>query len=97
LVVVFLLLLIGRVDKYIVKVTPGEVFKIRPLIFVNVSLKRRRCICQPEWHNLVFELTIAGLECSLELVAIIDSDEVVRVPEVQFSNDPGFVHSIEYF
>jgi hypothetical protein len=55
------------------------------------------CICQPKGHNSVFELTIAGVECSLELVDFFDSDEVVGVPEVQFSDDPGFTHSIEQF
>jgi hypothetical protein len=31
----------------------------------------------------------------VELVAFSDMDEVVGVPEVQFREDLGFVHSIE--
>jgi hypothetical protein len=95
--VVFVLLLIGRVDEYIVKVAHGEVVNIRPYTIVNVCLKRRRCICQPEGHNSVFELTIVGLECSLELVTFLHSDEVAGVAEFQFREDPGFAHSIEQF
>jgi len=36
-----------------------------------------------------------GSECSLELGAFIDSDEVVGVLEVQFSENPGFAHMLE--
>jgi hypothetical protein len=36
-----------------------------------------------------------GSECSLALVAFLDLDEVVGNPEVQFSEDSGFLHSIE--
>jgi len=46
---------------------------------------------------MVFELTIAGSECSLEFVSFFDPDEVVGIPEVQLSEDLGFAHSIELF
>jgi hypothetical protein len=36
-----------------------------------------------------------GSECSLELVAFCDSDEVVGVPEIKLGEDPAFAHSIE--
>jgi hypothetical protein len=52
-------------------------------------------MCQPEGHNSVFKYTIAGLECSFELVAFFDLDEMVGIPDVQFSENQGFVQSIE--
>ena len=86
---------IGRVDEYIVKVTQGDVLNIGHLTIVDVSLKRSRWVCQPEGHNFVFELTIAGSEYRLEFFSSFDSDEVVGIPEAQLSEDLGFVHSIE--
>lgn len=90
-----MLLLIGCADEYIAEVTYSEVVNVRLSTIVNISLTCSRCICQPKGYNSVFELTIAASECSLEHFAFIDPDEVVHVPEVQFSEDPGFVHSIE--
>jgi len=52
-------------------------------------------MCQPKGHNSVFELTVAGLECSLELVTIFNLEEVLGVWDAQWSEDPGFAYSIE--
>jgi hypothetical protein len=43
---------------------------------------------------MVFQLTIAGSECSVEFVSFLDSDEVVGNLEVQLIKDSEFAHSI---
>jgi len=90
-----MLLLIGQVDEYIVKVIDGEVINIGPYTIVNIGLKRSRYICQSEGQNLLFKLTLAGLEYSLEFVSCCDLDEVVGSPKVLSTEGPGFTHSIE--
>jgi len=80
--VVFLLFIICGVDESIVKVTQGGVINIMRWRIINVCVKHHRSISQPKGHKSIVELTIAGLEWSLELVVFIDSDEVVGVPEV---------------
>jgi len=38
-------------------------------------------------------MTIAGLECSLELLSFFDLDKVVGIPEIQFGQDPVWPRS----
>jgi len=95
--VIFVLVLICRVDEYIAKVTHGEVVTIRLWTIINVHLKCCPCICQPEVNNMVFVQALAGSECPVDLAVFFDWDGVVGLTEIQFSEGLGLAHSLEWF
>lgn len=70
-------------------------WSIRAWTILNESQKYCQCTCQPDGHNSVLQLTKVGLECSLELTPFIDLVQVVGIPDDKYSDDLGFVHSIE--
>ena len=47
-------------------------------------LKGGRCICKSEGHDAPFERAIAGVESGFPFVTLSDTDQVVRVTEVDF-------------
>jgi hypothetical protein len=61
------------------------VIHIRPQVVVHISLKPRQCISQPEWHDPIFKLTLSGPESCLNLIALFDSDTVIRAAYIQSS------------
>ena len=91
-----MLLLIGLDDQYIVKVAPSEVVNVTPLAVVNFALESCPSIHKPERHDLVLRLPILSAERSFVLVALLDSDRVIGVADVQFLEDPGSSQSVEH-
>jgi hypothetical protein len=88
--VVSVLRWILRIYADIVEVVKNEVVHIQSQVIAHVSLECRRCISQPEWHDPIFELTISGLESRCELIAVFDSDKVIRAAYISINNSmPG--------
>jgi hypothetical protein len=75
--VILVLQWILLINEDIFEVVNNEVAHIRPQAIFYISLERRWCISQPEWHDPIFELTISGPEGHLELIALFNSDKII--------------------
>jgi hypothetical protein len=76
--VILVLRWILRRNEDIIEVADYLLLHIRLQAVVHISLGRRRCISQPEWHDPIFEMTISGPEGRLKLIALCGSDKVIR-------------------
>jgi hypothetical protein len=92
----FVLLLISRVDEYVIELTHCKVIDIKPQTMVHGSLERGRPIREAKSHNSLFELTTPGSECSLVLITFFDQNQLAGVPQIQFGNDTSFSQSVEH-
>ena len=62
-------------------------------------MERGRRVGKAEWHNQPLIGAITGFECGFPLIAFGDSDEMVRVVEVDFGiylSPPRRVQQIQY-
>ena len=50
---------------------------------ISYNLYCSWCVCQPEPHYSVLKLHVPGVKCGVELVAFLDSDEVIRIENFQ--------------
>jgi hypothetical protein len=76
--VILVLRRILRINEDIIELADYQLVHIRPHAIVHISLERRRRISQPGRHDPIFELTISGPEGRLKLIALFDSDKVIR-------------------
>ncbi len=61
---------------------------------VHHRLERRRTVCESEEHHKRFKQSPVCLERGFPLVALLDPDIVVSPPDVQFSEVPGTLESL---
>ena len=65
--------------------------------FVNISLKNRRRVRKPERHNDVFVIPVTDTERRLLLVALADSDTVIRILKIEFKKYSDPVQAVQRF
>jgi hypothetical protein len=92
----FLLLLLGRVDQYIIKVSHSEFVNVRLQGIIDIGLQSRWCVVQPKRQDTELILPIPSVDRGVVVVGFFDSYKVIRVPEVQFRDDPGSSQSVYY-
>ena len=73
-----------RVDEYVVKVHQYTNIKQVTEDVIHEALESGGCIGESERHYVPFEGAIASPESHLPFVALLDSDQMVGVPEVNF-------------
>ncbi len=61
---------------------------------VHHRLERRRTVCESEEHHKRLEQSPVRPECGFPLVALLDPDIVVSPPDVQLSEVPGTLESL---
>jgi hypothetical protein len=52
--------------------------------FININLESRRRVRKPERHNDVFVISVTDTERRLSLIALTDSNAVIRIPKIEF-------------
>lgn len=65
-----------------------------PQYVINQSLEYRRCIGGSEGHYQILKMSQRGVKDHLPLITLPDSDQMICVPEIQFSEDSG---AMEWF
>ena len=60
-------------------------------------LEHGRGIGRPQRSDLVFEMTLATLECSLPLVSRLHPDLVVGITKIYFGEDAGPMKPVQHF
>lgn len=63
---------------------------------VDIGLESIWCVRQPKRHDSVLQIPILSAELSFLLVAFLEYDKVIGVPEVQFHEDPGSSQSVDH-
>ena len=91
------LLFVGRVDEYVIEVAHSELVNIRPQAVGDVTLEGHRGIRQSEGHNPVFALAVTGSKCRLALIAFLDADEMLGIPEVEPGENLSTAHMSKHF
>ena len=86
-----------RVDENVVDVSNDKLVQKRMKGCVDVGLKCRRRVGQPERHDTIFEMAIAGAECSLPFVTVRNPKEVISCSEIDFGIILGIFDTIEEF
>jgi len=51
---------------------------------------------QPKQHDWMFELTEPGAKCGWVLVAFLNLDRVISIPEVQFCDDRSSAQPVKH-
>ena len=90
-----MLLLIGRVDEYVLEVAYCEVVNVWPHAIIDVRLESSRCVCYAERHDLVFELAVTCSESRFVFIVFLDPDEVISPTEVRLHKYPGLAHAVK--
>ncbi len=72
-----------RVDEDVIEIHYYEDIKLLGQDFVDVILKRGRCIDLSERHDLVLEMAIAGPEGRLLFVAFSDPHSMVGIGQIE--------------
>jgi hypothetical protein len=60
-------------------------------------LEGYRSIGQAHWYNQEFIMPIAGLKGSLPFISFLDSDSIVSIKKVDFTEDLGAIKPIKKF
>ena len=83
------------VNEDVVDISDGKLVQIQTKCGVDIGLKGCGRICQPEWHDAVLEMAIAGPECGFPLVAQGDSKQIVRTSKVDLGIILGVFQAVE--
>ncbi len=75
--------LVFSVDEDVIEVDYHEDVELLCQDFVDVTLKRGRCIGQFERHDLVLKMTIVGLEGHLPFVSFFDPHSMVGIGQIE--------------
>jgi hypothetical protein len=57
--------------------------------FINISLESRRRVRKPERHNDIFVIPVTGAKRCLPLVALADSNAMIRISKIEFREYSG--------
>jgi hypothetical protein len=64
--------------------------------FINIDLESYRRVRKSERHNDVFVMPVTSMKCRLSLVALTDSDTVIRIPKIKLKKYSGLVQAVCY-
>jgi len=71
-------------DKNVVEVNHTKVINEASKGMVDVGLEGGRCIGETKRQNKIFKMTVSGLKSSFPFIALMDSDLVIGISEVNF-------------
>ena len=72
------------VDEYVIEVHQYTNIEQVAEDVIHEALESGRCIGESERHYVPFEKAVVSLESRLPFIALLDSDQMVGMPEVDF-------------
>jgi hypothetical protein len=93
----FVLSFIFRIYKNIIEIDNTTNIDKTYQYFINIDLESRRRVRKPERHDDVFVMPVTGTERRFLLVALTDSDAMIRIPKVEFRKYSGLVQAVQRF
>ena len=82
-------------DEDLVQVNKHEPAQCVAEDVISQILEHCRCISETEMHNKIFKMASRCLECSLPLVFLADTHQVICIVQVQFRKDGSWVERAE--
>ena len=83
------------VDEYVIKVHQYTNIKQVTKDVIHEVLESSRCIGESKRHYTPLEGAVASLESCFPFIALLNSDQMVSMPEVNFQIDFGFVGAVK--
>lgn len=93
--VVLMFLVVFRIDKNIVEIDEDKSFKEVLKDVINEFLKYCGSVSKTERHNKELKVTQGSVECGFPLITFTNTDQVMSVAEVKFSNDARFLNGVK--